>query len=173
MGKGRMTGLAAAAALLALALALAPGAGAQPAADDGGPWRLFRQYQHLPGPQEGFAFWVSAPDLAAAEGEAPQVRMMVLDLDSGGWSIGRTEYLCGRGQARGLGLVRYGPDGAVLAREPAETEAFTLIPHIPDGAVYSVVCNDAAPGEVEAADVAAAFDRQRADHQAWIESLAD
>lgn len=154
--------LAAAAAAL---LACAPAAAQTP---EGGPWRLQRLYAPTPEVHEPFRFWLSAPDLAAAEGQArPILRILMLNPD-GGWSIIRTEYRCGENRTRPIEAGTFDAAGRELFADRWDDATRDLSPVIPDFVVYGVVCNGDEAGDEEIATLAAGRELEAEDHARYL-----
>ena len=155
----------------AAAAALLAGAPAVAQTPEGGPWRLQRLYAPTTEVHEPFRFWLSAPDLSAADSQRPRVRMLMLNPD-GGWSIIATEYRCGEGQARRIAARRFDPEGGQMHADTYDDAPYDLIPHIPEGLVYGAVCNGNGAGDIEATTIAAAREHEAADRARYLEAVA-
>ena len=152
---------AAAAALLACAPAVAQ-------TPESGPWRLQRLYAPTTEVHEPFRFWLSVPDLAAAEGEArPRVRMLYLN-DDGGWSVIATEYRCGEDLFRRTDGRRFDSSGRVMFADPYPPEYVTPGVLDPEHLVYGVVCNGEEAGTEEVTTLAAGREREAEDHARYL-----
>lgn len=151
----------AAAALLACAPAVAQTV-------EGGPWRLQRLYAPTTDVHEPFRFWLSAPDLAAAQGEArPRLRMMMLNPD-GGWSVITTEYHCGENRTRPIEARTFDAGGRELYADAWDDATRDLSPVIPDYVVYGVVCNGEDAGAEEISTLAAGRELEAEDHARYL-----
>lgn len=146
-------------------LACAPAVAQTP---EGGPWRLQRLYAPTPEVHEPFRFWLSAPDLAAAEGQArPRVRMLYLNPD-GGWSIVATEYRCGEDLFRRTEARRFDASGRLMFADPYPPDYVTPGVLDPEHLVYGVVCDGDEAGAEEIATLAAGRELEAEDHARYL-----